>query len=467
MAREGAKMSKTSSERGATLVMVALMLVVLLSFLALVVDVGAGYIERRRIQSVADAAALAGVQVLVNSRPDGEILDAVREYALAQNPPGGNETREDPTVEWLVGTTPSGQVGSGARPSNVTGILVTVRGSTPTFFANLLGVTRVTAAAQGGGGYSPLDVMLVIDRSGSMEYNSCNFEPYFATAQPCRNLIGTYSTEYERIADVYGSCSDCRGMWVQTPTPTRAAHPTSGPSPTPVPGKCYWVDHYSNGNPVRGTPMPPVPTECATPGVTTQNNCTACRGAIVQPYQPMTSAKDAAIYFIDLVEEQLLPTVPRLGLVSYSTSATLNKTLQYAANFASVRSAIASLTPDSYTNVADGLSKALTELTGANKRATAVKAIVFMTDGQANRPGCSGADPCQAAYNAAIAVANTAAANNVPIYTIGLGSGADQALLAEIANKTNGAFLYAPTAADLHDAYGTIFDQIKRLRLVR
>ena len=127
-------MRRSNSERGATLITVALMLVVLLSFLALAVDVGAGYVERRRLQSVADAAALAGVQVLVNNLDNGKILDAVDDYALVQNPAGGNETRSEPEVQWLVGTTPSGPVvRGGGRPTGVTGILVTVEGWTPTF----------------------------------------------------------------------------------------------------------------------------------------------------------------------------------------------------------------------------------------------------------------------------------------------------------------------------------------------
>ncbi len=58
------KFHKLSSERGATLVYVALIMVVLLAFVALAVDVGHLYAERRHMQNAADAGALAGAYEL-------------------------------------------------------------------------------------------------------------------------------------------------------------------------------------------------------------------------------------------------------------------------------------------------------------------------------------------------------------------------------------------------------------------
>ena len=58
-------------ERGAVLVWVALMLVVLLGIGALVIDVGALYAERRQLQNGADAAALAVADGLRRGRLQG------------------------------------------------------------------------------------------------------------------------------------------------------------------------------------------------------------------------------------------------------------------------------------------------------------------------------------------------------------------------------------------------------------
>lgn len=58
---------RMGSDEGATAVIVAVMLIVLLGFMAIVVDAGAMYVERRQMQTAADAAALAGVVELPSS----------------------------------------------------------------------------------------------------------------------------------------------------------------------------------------------------------------------------------------------------------------------------------------------------------------------------------------------------------------------------------------------------------------
>jgi Flp pilus assembly protein TadG len=55
------------ADDGATAVVVAVMIIVLLGFMAIVVDAGAMYVERRQMQTAADAASLAGVQELPGS----------------------------------------------------------------------------------------------------------------------------------------------------------------------------------------------------------------------------------------------------------------------------------------------------------------------------------------------------------------------------------------------------------------
>ena len=166
-------MTQSDSERGSTLVMFALTLMVLLGSLALAIDLGIGYVERRVVQAVADSAALAGVQRLTDNGSDSQILAAINDYVRVENPLRAYESGRAYTAEWLSGTTRVGTVGQASRPSGVTGILVTVTGNVPTVFANLWGITEVHAVALGGGGHSPLDVMLVLDMSGSMDDDSC------------------------------------------------------------------------------------------------------------------------------------------------------------------------------------------------------------------------------------------------------------------------------------------------------
>ena len=63
-------------ENGQSLVMVALLLVVLLSFSALVIDVGMLYVTKAQLQNAADAGALAGAAV-----PSSDTIVKAEEYA--------------------------------------------------------------------------------------------------------------------------------------------------------------------------------------------------------------------------------------------------------------------------------------------------------------------------------------------------------------------------------------------------
>jgi Flp pilus assembly protein TadG len=69
-------MTKVRNERGQALVLTVLALVVLLSMAALVLDVGAWFHQKRQLQATADAAALAGAQLLPDD-PGGAQAQAV------------------------------------------------------------------------------------------------------------------------------------------------------------------------------------------------------------------------------------------------------------------------------------------------------------------------------------------------------------------------------------------------------
>ncbi|NLG27011.1 MAG: hypothetical protein GX557_03820 [Chloroflexi bacterium] len=77
-------MSKMGLERdrGAVIVQVAIMLVVLLLFVGLAVDVGAMYGQRRHMQNAADAGALAGAHAVCFG---GDPIAKATEYAVTRN----------------------------------------------------------------------------------------------------------------------------------------------------------------------------------------------------------------------------------------------------------------------------------------------------------------------------------------------------------------------------------------------
>jgi hypothetical protein len=73
------------------------------------------------------------------------------------------------------------------------------------------------------------------------------------------------------------------------------------------------------------------------------------------------------------------------------------------------------LGPTGKTDISDSLGKAITELTGADHRSGAKRAIVLFTDGVPNMPSSS-SQPDFGAF----AQATTAGGQGIPIYTIGL-----------------------------------------------
>lgn len=89
-----------NNERGATIVYVAIILVVLLMFTALAVDVGHLYGVRNELQDAADAGALAGASVLFNSdsslNRDAALAEGAR-IAIANKT--GNQFVAEKTVE--------------------------------------------------------------------------------------------------------------------------------------------------------------------------------------------------------------------------------------------------------------------------------------------------------------------------------------------------------------------------------
>ena len=185
-------MHENDSERGAILITVALVLVTLLLFLALAIDVGVGYAERRKMQNAADAGSLAGAWVLAASGTDAQVRTAVNEYTIVQNEAGSF------VAKYLIGQTVGPAVGGGSIPSDATGVQVTAIGSAPTFIAGMIGINQMTASALGGGGFSPLDIVLVLDRSGSMDDDSCDLrEAQCPSSDPSDTA----------------TCAQCRGNW--------------------------------------------------------------------------------------------------------------------------------------------------------------------------------------------------------------------------------------------------------------
>jgi len=125
---------------------------------------------------------------------------------------------------------------------------------------------------------------------------------------------------------------------------------------------------------------------------------------------------------------------------------------------------------DNYTNIAHGMKLGI-EVLGVGDdsgppygRPGSAHVMVLLTDGVPNRtpPGdsCGGPEGCVRYY------AEEAFNENIVIYAIGLGRSADMALLADVANLTQGRSYYAPTTSDLDGIFDELYERIF-LRLIR
>ncbi|GAI08001.1 unnamed protein product, partial [marine sediment metagenome] len=125
------KIKRFKSEDGVVTIIVALSVVALMMVTALTIDVGSLYEERRHLQTVADSAALAGVQQLPED-VDGAIEKAI-EYASKC---GVNINSDDVEVSFTLA-------------ENDTITVNAINPNAPLYFARVIGMseTQVVASA--------------------------------------------------------------------------------------------------------------------------------------------------------------------------------------------------------------------------------------------------------------------------------------------------------------------------------
>mgnify|MGYP000043472058 CR=1 FL=1 len=142
----------------------------------------------------------------------------------------------------------------------------------------------------------------------------------------------------------------------------------------------------------------------------------------------------------DFVDNLSVPD--EAAAISFATSASLDQEL--TTNYQAVKDAIDTYDDSGSTNMSAGISTAETELlTGTNATAGASKVMILLSDGSPN------------SASAATAAANSAKGQGIRVFTIALGSGANEAFLESIATSPDDAFV-APDGADLDTVYAEI-----------
>ncbi len=187
----------SEQRRGIAIVMLAVSLVLILFMVALAVDASYLYTVRAKLSMACDAAALAAARSLNVGLTMAEQEDSARARASAffdANFPDGNLNTRNRSASVVVEET-------ALRTRSVT---VSARVDAPTYFMRLAGIATVPVAALGKASRRDVNMMMVLDRSGSMQSaGACepmksaarSFVARFAEARDRLGMI-TYSTAW-------------------------------------------------------------------------------------------------------------------------------------------------------------------------------------------------------------------------------------------------------------------------------
>lgn len=188
--------NKRKNQTGFAVIMTALTMLVSIPLVGLAVDVAVLYMIRGKLQQAVDAAALAGARALAN----GSTVSA--QAASAQSTAAVFFNANFPNGYW--GTTniqfPAPTVDSTSTPNYRT-VTTTATVTAPLYFLRVLGQNTTTIATSSQAGRRDVAMMLVLDRSSSMDtypfqgttpckwmvQDATQFLNYFA---PGRDMIG-------------------------------------------------------------------------------------------------------------------------------------------------------------------------------------------------------------------------------------------------------------------------------------
>jgi len=162
----------------------------------------------------------------------------------------------------------------------------------------------------------------------------------------------------------------------------------------------------------------------------------------------ITDAKSAANTFLGY-----LGVNDQSGLVSFADSANLDKQLD--SNHSATQAAVNNLTTSGATNIGDAIVEGTTELGSVRANLQAVKVMILLTDGKANKPDVS--NPETYATDKALIAKNL----GYKIFTIGLGSLSEinEPILQQIASSSDN-YYHAPSSSELQGIYNTISSKI-------
>ena len=218
--------SKERMERGQVLILFAVFLVGMISVMALSVDLGVSFTERRAMQNAADAGALAGARAVLKSTAASPLSASSLVSAAAKSNAMRIGTIDQISCSYVDDNDASVGDCSGVAPSSATGVTVTVYETHSTFFIRAVPggakTVRVSAIATAhvlilkpptdgpflpcanaalAGNTNSTTPLVIKDSSGRWVINPAAIGVNFYVHGPQINRCGLTDSSYKGIAD--------------------------------------------------------------------------------------------------------------------------------------------------------------------------------------------------------------------------------------------------------------------------
>ncbi len=165
-------------QRGQVVALFAISLVGMIAMAAFVIDVSRMFLAHRQLQAAADAVATATADQLQAVRTGTITLGAAESNARTYSAEAGQKNASGSLAGVTTTFTPkcltvNGSVPAWCSNSTPNAVVVTQQATVSTVFAKVVGINSFTATAKatasmGGGKPIPAHVMIVLDRTGSM-----------------------------------------------------------------------------------------------------------------------------------------------------------------------------------------------------------------------------------------------------------------------------------------------------------
>ena len=149
--------------KGYAIITTALAATVLFPLVGLAIDVGILYVVRAQLWLASDAAAMAGARAL------GSATDTPTQTANAQAAATTYFNANWPSHYW-GSTTPNGPNVQVVPGTNIRSVVVTASVSVPLYFLRVIGQNAATVAVTATATRQDAFIILVMDRSSSMNY---------------------------------------------------------------------------------------------------------------------------------------------------------------------------------------------------------------------------------------------------------------------------------------------------------